>query len=207
VSDQNPSAAEAADAPVPEAAAVPQQSLGAADQLAPTETFGSAPTPDPAPVETTGAAPAPEETSSPDPSDAETGSPAPKHAAPDVAVAETPVVAKPRRGMNTILFTVVVVVVVALLAGGYWLFFLRDNPSRANVGDCLSGTENPADVGNIKLVSCNDSSATFKVTQKIANQPKTANDTACAGTDHDDVYWYGRNENSGTVLCLLKLKS
>jgi hypothetical protein len=235
VSDQNPSAAEAADASVPEAPAVPQQSLGAADQLAPSETFGSAPTPDPAPVETTSPAPAPSQTPretfgsaptpdpapveitspapapsqtpSPDPGDLETGSPPPKHAAPDVAVAEAPVVAKRRRRMNSILFSVVVVVVVALLAGGYWLFFLKDNPSRANVGDCLSGTENPADVGNIKLVSCTDSSATFKVTQKIANQPKTANDTACAGTDHDDVYWYGSNENSGTVLCLLKLKS
>jgi hypothetical protein len=190
VSDQNPSAAPAPDASVSEAPMAPQQSTGAADQL--TET------PPPAPVEVSN--PGPPETA--ESSEDETF--APKHAAPDAAEAPA---AKPRRGVNTLVFAVVVVVVALVLAGGYWLFFLKDNPSRANVGDCLSGTENPSDVGNIKLVSCSDSSATFKVTQKIGNQPKTANDTACAGTDHDDVYWYGRNDNNGTVLCLLKLKN
>src|SRR5262249_35832971 len=150
VSDQNPSAAPAPDASVSEASVsetpvVPQQSTGAADQL--TET------PAPAPVEV--ANPGPPETAE----TTEADSFAPKHAAPEVAAAP----AKSRRGMSTLVFAVVVVVVALVLTGGYWLFFLKDNPSRANVGDCLSGTENPSDVGNIKLVSCSDSSATFKV--------------------------------------------
>jgi hypothetical protein len=195
VSDQNPPAAPAPDASVSEASVseapvVPEQSSGAADQL----TQNTAP----APVDV--ANPGPPETA--DENEAESF--APKHAAPEVTDAPA---AKPRRGVSTLVFAVVIVLVALVLTGGYWLFFLKDNPSRANVGDCLSGTENPSDVGNIKLVSCSDSSATFKVTQKIGNQPKTANDTACSGTDHDDVYWYGRNDNSGTVLCLLKLKS
>jgi hypothetical protein len=197
VSDQNPSAAPApdasvSDASVSEAPVVPQQSTGAADQ--------STETPAPAPVEVSN--PGPPETA--EPTDLQADSFAPKHAAAEGAEAPA---AKPRRGLSTLIFAVVVVVIALVLTGGYWLFFLKDNPSRANVGDCLSGTENPSDVGNIKLVSCGDSSATYKITQKIGNQAKTANDTACAGTDHDDVYWYGRNDNNGTVLCLLKLKN
>jgi hypothetical protein len=188
VSDQNPFA-EAPD--VSEAPAVPQQSAGDADQL--TET------PAPAEVDHAGPTALPEPAAAPDLAE----SPAPKHAATEVD--ESP--AKPRRGLTSLIFAAAIVVVALVLAGGYWLFFLKDNPSRANVGDCLSGTENPADVGNIKLVSCGDSSATFKVTQKIANQPKTANDAACSGANHDDVYWFGRNDSNGTVLCLVKLKN
>jgi hypothetical protein len=192
VSEENPSAAEASSAPTgatDEAPKVPTQST----DEPPAEALGSSPVPAPAPVETIGSAP--------------------KHAAAVGADSEAEVegsgvatAVKPRR-RSGLLFTIVVLLVIVVAAGGYYLFALKNSPSRANIGDCLSGTEDPTQVGNIKLVSCGDSSATFKVTQKIANQPKTANDTACAGTDHDDVYWFGRNENSGTVLCLLKLKN
>jgi hypothetical protein len=131
--------------------------------------------------------------------------PPPAEAPLPAAVAEPEV--KPRRRGLGLVVTAVLLALVLIAAGGYYFLVYRTSPARANVGDCLSGTENPADVGNIKLIDCSDKSATFKVTKKITNQPKDVNDTACAGIDHDDVYWYGPEGKNGTVLCLLKLNN
>jgi hypothetical protein len=205
VSEQNPPAAQ-----VPEVPSPPQQSAGsdstpgaAASMVSPAvptqptgdtprETIGDAPreTIGHAPRETIGSAPPAAATPAPLP---------PASVEPDV---------KPRRrGGVGLIVAAVLLALVLIAAGGYYFLSYRTSPARANVGDCLSGSENPAEVANIKLIACSDKDATFKVTKKITNQPKDVNDTSCAGIEHDDVYWYGPEGKNGTVLCLLKLNS
>ena len=206
MSEQNPPAAQ-----VPEVPSPPQQSAGSdsppgtaaalspavptqptAD--APRETIGDAPreTIGDAPRETIGSAPQ--------------AAPQAAEAAPLPPATVEPA-AKPRRRGIGLIVTAVLLALVLIAAGGYYFLVYRTNPARADVGDCLSGTENPAEVANVKLIDCGDKGATFKVTKKITNQPKDVNDTACAGIEHDDVYWYGPEGKNGTVLCLLKLNS
>ena len=181
MSEQNPPAASVPDVPSP-----PPPSAGSDSPPVPTqptsdtarETIGDAP------LETVGTAEAPL----------------------PAAVAEPEVKPRRRRGLGLVV-TAVLLALVLIAAGGYYFLIYRTSPARANVGDCLSGTENPSEVANIKLIDCSDKSATFKVTKKITDQPKDVNDTACAGIDHDDVYWYGPEGKNGTVLCLLKINS
>jgi hypothetical protein len=182
---------------------------GASVPPQPTGGVGTGPiTPAPPPVETTGSAPKPLE----DPP-VETSPPAHPTPVEDRPAATVETAAKPRRRSGGLLLVAGILAVIVLAAVGYQYVTSRDNPSRANVGDCLSGTENPAEVGNIKLVDCGDATATFRVTQKVADQPKEGNETACSGVEHDDVFWYGGrvlwfigSSDRGTILCLAKLK-
>lgn len=209
MSEQNPPAAQ-----VPEVPSPPQPSTGsdstpqtAAAAAVPSEAPASVPTQPTsgpaletmgdAPRETIGSAPSPADTTA-----APAGAPAPLP-----AESVEPEVKPRRRGGVGLIVTAVLLALALIGAGSYYFLNYRTSPARANVGDCLSGTENPADVSNIKLIDCSDKNATFKVTKKITNQPKDVNDSACAGIDHDDVYWYGREGQNGTVLCLLKLNS
>jgi hypothetical protein len=164
----------------------------------------------PAPVETTGGAPEPLERPAPP----ETEAPAQPVPAADRPATTVETEAKPRRRSGGLILVAGILAVIVLAVAGYQYLISRDSPSRANVGDCLSGTENPAEVGNIKLIDCGDANATFRVTQKVADQPKTGNDTVCSGVAHDDVFWYGGralwfvgSSDKGTILCLVKLKS
>jgi hypothetical protein len=216
VSEQNPSAAqvpEVPSAPVqPGPGAQAQESMGPAptpvesmgSAAGPRETLGSAPTPPaqpaPTPPGVAGSGENPPPADPPAPPAAETSS-----AGPSPAETSAPTPAAPRRKSNLVLWIVGLLVVVLVLIGGYWFFAVRNNPRSADVGDCLSGTEDTSRADEIKLVDCGDPGATFKVTKKIDDQPKDNHETVCEGVEHDDVYWSSANGNTGTVLCLRKL--
>jgi hypothetical protein len=126
-----------------------------------------------------------------------------------VDVAPAPPVAAPakasrRRGG---LYAILAVVLVGLLVWGGIQWLNRNSPSHANVGDCLSGSENPDEASNIKLVDCTDAAATFKVLKKIDNQnkPAASDQSACDGTLTTDTFWYGQEGKAGTILCLQKI--
>jgi hypothetical protein len=204
VSEQNPPAAQ-----VPEVPSPPQQSAGsdstpetAAAATVPSEAPASVPTQPTSSTARETMGDAPRETIGSAPSSADTAA-APAATLPAESV--EPEVKPRRRGGVGLIVTAVLLALALIGAGSYYFLNYRNSPARAGVGDCLSGSENPADVSNIKLIDCSDKNATFKVTKKITNQPKDVNDSACAGIDHDDVYWYGREGQNGTVLCLLKL--
>ncbi len=200
-------------AAAPAVAPAPRESIGDApapretigDAPAPRESIGDAPAPresigDAAPVQSTGEAPAPVATVGAEPAPLATvgGEPAPA----ETEVAPTRKRSAAGRGL---LIMIGVVVLILIAAGGYYFLVFRTSPARAGVGDCLSGSENPSEVKSIKLVDCGDSTASFRVTKKVDNQPQKANDNVCDGADHDDIYWYGSEGELGTVLCLLKL--
>jgi hypothetical protein len=112
----------------------------------------------------------------------------------------------PRR-RGGLVVTVAVFLVILLGAGGYYWFSYRNSPARADVGDCLSGSENPDEADNIKLVDCSDARATFKVLRTIDNQAKPAasDQSACDGSLTTDTFWYGQEGKPGTILCLQKI--
>jgi len=212
LSEQNSSAAQ-----VPDASSAPTQS-GPADQAleraetapAPVQTTAAtAPDAGPAPVETTAAGePAAATPTAAAPADApapvETSAGAPSGPPPAPTTTTTEEKPKKKRSTGT-LVAIGIVLVLILGVGGYLFIQYRNSPMRADVGDCLSGTEDPTQADDIKLVDCTDASAAFKVTRKVEDQPKDANSNACEGIEHDDVYWSSRNGTTGTVLCLVKV--
>lgn len=102
---------------------------------------------------------------------------------------------------------VAVVVFGVLSAVGWWMS--RDEPANAAVGDCLAGTSGD----DMKVISCDDSTATYKVLGKEEEMTETewdaaaTNGTLCAAfptwdITTDGTFWQGEAGETGTVLCL-----
>lgn len=76
----------------------------------------------------------------------------------------------------------------------------RGGAASATVGDCvaLTGSE------SIKVVSCDDGDADFKVVGRIAEKTEIeATISECVPfPDADHVYWQGKSGMRGVVLCL-----
>ena len=191
MSDQNSPAAQVPEAapagPAPEATVPAQHTVGATP---------GAPAGIPAQSVQSESAPVPAE-------------PAEAAAAPIYVPETSEPATKPRKGRLGTFLTFGVLIVLILGVGGYFLLSMRNNPDKANVGDCLSGTEDPGNADDIKLVDCTDPKASFKVLKKIDNQlkPASTDQTACDGTATTDTFWFGRDGKPGTILCLSKLNA
>jgi hypothetical protein len=145
--------------------------------LGATETFGSAPPPVSGP-----------------PADAPAGAPADS----------TPPAAKSKRGGLT---AIIAVAVIAVLAVAAFLFFPRNEPAKAKVGQCLAGTTvDKLDANKLKIVDCGTADAGFKVVQRVESQTYADSDKACTTAETEYVFWSGKEGKAGTVLCLVTVK-
>ncbi|MEA5361595.1 hypothetical protein VA596_18775 [Amycolatopsis sp., V23-08] len=105
----------------------------------------------------------------------------------------------PKRRQKIVL-TVFLVVVAAILAL-VWVA-TRSNGENAQVGNCV--TESGENY--VKIVDCGDSAATLKVVARVEDKTQTeAQVSACnAYPDADQVFWEGKEGETGVVLCLAK---
>ena len=126
-----------------------------------------------------------------DPSDTMQAEPA----APDA----TPAV-KPTKGRGGVLFIVFsVIVVLALAVTGYMMYSrISTSPDKAKVGDCLSGRTGP----NVKLASCSDSAAVWRVVGKVSvsHDPSQDEQIALCAKWPTDMAFHTPGKNS--LLCL-----
>lgn len=93
----------------------------------------------------------------------------------------------------------VFLILVVLLFGAVW-FFTRDNGENAQVGNCV--TESGSNY--VKIVDCGDAKATLKVVGRVEDKTEAeARGSACnAFPDATQVFWQGKQGQSGMVLCL-----
>jgi hypothetical protein len=104
------------------------------------------------------------------------------------------------------------VLVAAGLAVTGWLGWdlletFRQDPTRAAVGDCLAGTDDP---GELRRVSCDAADATWRVAGREpgltwSDFQALPDAHLCAGyPDTELAVWYGDNRDGGTgdVFCL-----
>jgi hypothetical protein len=106
---------------------------------------------------------------------------------------------KPKRRQKIVL-TVFLIVVAALLAL-VWVA-TRDNGENAQVGNCV--TESGSN--SVKIVDCGAGNATLKVVARVEGKTQTeAQVSACtAYPDAGQVFWEGKEGQTGVVLCLAK---
>jgi hypothetical protein len=105
--------------------------------------------------------------------------------------------------------------IVAIATIGGSRFFGGDNLNNANVGTCVNADQSlnrSSDrFENVKLevVSCADANADYKVVGRVENKTQAeanANTICDAFPDASFVYWQGRQNQRGTVLCLADAK-
>lgn len=103
---------------------------------------------------------------------------------------------------------IVIGVVVLAVASGIGWWTNRDKPVSAKVGDCLSG----ASAQELKIVKCDDSSATLKVVGKVSSVAEATFDSdkelsMCKDfPTAESGYWEGEKGKTGYVLCLEPVK-
>jgi hypothetical protein len=126
--------------------------------------------------------------------------PVPPQAGMPVPPAATPKKPKNPKRRQKIVLTVFLIVVAAILAL-VWVA-TRSNGENAQVGNCV--TESGENY--VKIVDCGDSSATLKVVARVEDKTQTeAQVSACnAYPDADQVFWEGKEGETGVVLCLAK---
>jgi hypothetical protein len=120
-----------------------------------------------------------------------------------------------RQGGRMKLILAIVGAVLLLCCIGSVAFFARNGlpgsgtASKANVGDCLSGksidkSNDKFQETNLEIVKCADADAKYKVVGKVENKTQgQATDDVCKPfTGAEIVYWEGRENEKGTVLCL-----
>jgi hypothetical protein len=102
---------------------------------------------------------------------------------------------KRRRWVGLVILAVIVVGVF-----GSALYFTRNAPKGAKVGDCVhqNGTD------SVEIIACNDPNATYKVVGRVENQTQIdAGISSCDAFDNaTQVFWEGQDGGTGYVLCL-----
>ncbi|UOZ04722.1 hypothetical protein [Amycolatopsis sp. WQ 127309] len=113
--------------------------------------------------------------------------------------APQPKAKNPKRRQKIVL-TVFLIVVAAIFAL-VWVA-TRSNGENAQVGNCV--TESGENY--VKIVDCGDSTATLKVVARVEDKTQTeAQVSACSAyPDADQVFWEGKEGETGVVLCLAK---
>jgi hypothetical protein len=112
--------------------------------------------------------------------------------------------ARPRRSKRRqlIVLTIFLVLVVAFF-GFVWLQ-TRHSPATAKAGDCVRQTG----ANSVRVVACDDPSATFKVVGRVDNKTQVEADlSACdpyTAQGAEQYYWSGEPGKTGYVLCLAK---
>jgi len=121
--------------------------------------------------------------------------PVPQQQPPQQAQPAKPPKSKKRRKIVLVVFLILVV----LLFAAVW-FFTRDNGENAQVGNCV--TESGSNY--VKIVDCGDAKATLKVVGRVENKTEAeARGSACSAyPDATQVFWEGKQGQSGMVLCL-----
>jgi len=94
-----------------------------------------------------------------------------------------------------------IVAVVVALGVAIWLGM--DEPARAKVGDCVSGTS----AEELQIVECTSAEAEWKVVGRVEDKAQTEMSTACqAFQSAEQAYWQGEPGKDGLVLCLAGVK-
>ncbi|MFL6143169.1 MAG: hypothetical protein ACJ72N_15045 [Labedaea sp.] len=102
-----------------------------------------------------------------------------------------------KRGKGRVLIVAVVLVVVA--AGIIvTLIVNRNNPSKANAGDCIKVKSASSTNADVEKIDCNDKAAVFKVAKKLGNDTDT-----CPTPDYEKYEQSGGSGNADFALCLM----
>lgn len=107
---------------------------------------------------------------------------------------------KKSKRRQKIVLTVFLIVVAAILAL-VWVA-TRSNGENAQVGNCV--TESGENY--VKIVDCGTAEATLKVVARVEDKTQIeAQISACTPyPDADQVFWEGKEGETGVVLCLAK---
>ena len=110
-------------------------------------------------------------------------------------------VVNPKR-RQLIVLSVFLVIVAAFI--GVAVYFTRNSPDTAKVGDCVR--QDGAD--SVQVVDCADPAAAYKVVGRVEDKTQVqASISACdAFPDSDSYFWLGKPGGSGFVLCLASTK-
>jgi len=113
--------------------------------------------------------------------------------------------------MKIILAAVGAVLLLVCIGGVAWgiMSFTGGGAADAKVGECLSGksidrsSENFQET-DLEVVKCSDKDARYKVVGKVENkkQAEATNAVCSQFTGAEVIYWEGRKNEAGTVLCL-----
>jgi hypothetical protein len=109
--------------------------------------------------------------------------------------------AKRRRPRTRLLISIGVVVVIVII--GIVGRILSNDPDKAAVGDCMSGTT----AENLKVVKCTDANAQYKVVGKVNGKSQTefnTNSREICGPFQgaESAFWKGERGGDGYILCL-----
>jgi hypothetical protein len=114
-----------------------------------------------------------------------------------------PTARPPRSKRRQVVIVVVFLVLAAGCFGAAW-FFTRGAATNANVGDCVKQTGSDS----LSIVKCDDPAAGFKVVGRVDNKTEVeATLDACepyVSQGATQVYWQGKQGETGLVLCLAK---
>ena len=130
--------------------------------------------------------------------------------------APLPPMTPPQRGGGSkvkIILAIVGAVLLLCCIGGVALAvqgnIFGSSASSADVGDCLSGksidqSSDKFQEADLEVVKCSDGDAKYKVVGKVENKTQAeATDEVCRPfTGAELIYWEGRANEKGTVLCL-----
>lgn len=101
-----------------------------------------------------------------------------------------------RRLLFAIGGAIVAIVIGILVRSGVF-----DSPAM-KVGDCVQQISEDS----VKVVACDSQDAQFSVLGIVEKQGQVTAQLACqAYAETTNIYWEGRNKNTGTVYCLKKL--
>jgi hypothetical protein len=95
----------------------------------------------------------------------------------------------------------VVLLVIVILVAPFAIYFGLDEPSQAEVGDCMAG----ASATDLRTVECTDAAADWKVLGRLTGKTEADfTDAACAAFPATEVSFFedGRRFSKGYILCL-----
>ncbi|WP_147456953.1 LppU/SCO3897 family protein [Micromonospora pisi] len=98
-----------------------------------------------------------------------------------------------------------VLLAVAILVAPFAIYLGLDEPSQANVGECMAGQS----VNDLRTVECTDPAATWRVLDRLDDKTETDYDNGACGAHPDTAasfYQDGRRFRKGFILCLGAVK-